>query len=511
MPRTVGLHEATLQELQAACNASLLTSTSLVERCLARIEALDKQGPGLNAVITLNPHALETAHALDAERRLRGARGPLHGIPVVLKDNLDTHDLPTTGGSVLLHGSTPPDDACVVRRLRGAGAIVLAKVNMSEFASGGTFSSIIGYSRNPHDLARSTSGSSGGTAVAVAAGYAPLGLGTDTGGSIRGPAAAQGLVALKPTRGLLSRDGIIPLSPTLDTAGPMTRHVGDLAAALGAMTGVDPADPGTRDSEGHFLHDYTRGLRTDSLRGARLGVARDFAGADADVDWVFESSLDTLRRAGAHLIDIRYPTWLLEIKDSLFDAIRLPEFAPHIEKYLATLGPGFPKSLHDLIDRSRQLPPGGGPGTRTNPGRWAQFEREAGSGSLVEPAYRSALAHGLPLVRSLLTGLMTANQLDAIIYPTAIRRAALVAGHFADPTGPAPGSAANIANLTGLPDLVVPAGFTGDRLPVCMSFLGTAFGEERLLSLGYAFEQATRARRQPAHAPALPAEMIELP
>ncbi len=505
------LGDATLGDIQAACEAGTLSAQSLVARSLARIEAFDRQGPRLQAVISLNPQALETARALDDERSRQGARGPLHGVPVVLKDNIDTADLPTTAGSILLEGARPPDDAFLVRQLRAAGAIILAKVNLSEFASGGTFSSIIGYSRNPHDLARSTSGSSGGTAVAVAAGYAPIGIGTDTGGSIRGPAAAQGLAALKPTRGLISRDGIVPLSPTLDTAGPMARHVADLAAALGVLAGIDAADEGTRASLGRASSDYTRSLDAQALRGARLGVARDFAGADADVDWVFQASLDALRRAGAQLVDVHYPPWLLALKDSLFDAIRLPEFAPALAQYLSTLGSGYPKSLEDLIVRARRLPAGGGPGSGSNPGRWAQFEREAASGSLADYRYQSARMHGLNLVESIVTGLLSTHQLDALVYPTAIRRPALVAGHSADPTGPAPGSAANLANLSGLPDLVVPAGFTGDRLPVCLSFLGTAFGEARLLSLGYAFEQATRARRQPVHAPGLPGETFMRP
>lgn len=505
----VSLCDASLHDLSAAIANGRLTAQNLVERSLARIQAYDQQGPRLNAVITLNALALDLARSLDAERAERGPRGPLHGIPVVLKDNFNTFDLPTTGGSVLLEGSIPPGDAFVVRKLREAGAIILAKVNMSEFASGGTFSSILGYSRNPHDLARSTSGSSGGTAVSVAAGYAPLGLGTDTGGSIRGPAAAQGLVALKPTRGLLSCSGIIPLSPTLDTAGPMARHVHDVAAILGAMTGIDTADEATRASEGLFRLNYTQALHVDALQGVRLGVARDFSGADADVDWVFEASLEALRSAGAQLVDVRYPPWLIDIKDKLFDEVRLPEFAPHIAKYLATLTPGYPRSLREMIERARALPSGGRPGTRPNPGRWAQFEREAACAGLNDYRYTSALAHGLPLVRSIVTGLLASHQIDAIVYPTAVRRVALVAGHNADPSGPAPGSAANIANLCGLPDLVVPAGFTGDGLPVCISFLGTAFSEQKLLCMGFAFEQRTRARRQPLHAREIHGELVQ--
>jgi amidase len=509
--RAIDLDAATLAELNAAFEAGTLSSETLLQSSMARIQAYDRQGPKLNAVITLNPAALETARALDAERRATGPRSPLHGIPFVLKDNFDTFDMPTTGGSVLLEGSVPPDDAFVVKKLRAAGAVVLAKVNMSEFASAGTFSSILGYSRNPHDLMRSTSGSSGGTGVAIAAGYAPLGLGTDTGGSIRGPAAANGIAALKPTHGLLSRDGIIPLALSLDTAGPMARNVHDIALALGLMTGVDLADGATQQSEGRFLDDYTKDLDPAALDGARIGVARDFMGADADVDWVVKSGLDTMRRAGSTLIEVRYPKWLLDAKDDFFDAIRMAEFGPQIAAYLATTGRDYPKSLAQLIERSLRLPSKRPNGTGPNPGRWAQFEREAASGTLQDYRYTSVRDHAMPLVRAAIDGILASANLDAIVYPTALRRAALVAGPTADPTGPAPGSATNVANLAGLPDLVVPAGFTGDGLPVGISFLGAAFSEQKLLSLGYSFEQSSRARRRPIHTPALEGDWISLP
>src|SRR5919204_2938505 len=264
--RTIEFDAATIADINAAFDAGTLTSEALTRLCLARIAAFDRKGPSLHAVIALNPKAIEQARALDAERKSKGRRSPLHGLPVVLKDNYDTFDMPTTGGSVLLEGSIPSKDAFVVKKLRDAGAIILAKVNMSEFASGGTYSSLGGQTLNPHDLARIPSGSSGGTGVAVAAGYAPIGLGTDTGGSIRGPATTNGIAALKPTHGLLSRSGIIPLALTFDTGGPMARHVYDVAAALGVMTGIDPADTATRKSEGRFETDYTRHLKADALQ-----------------------------------------------------------------------------------------------------------------------------------------------------------------------------------------------------------------------------------------------------
>ena len=248
--QAAGLSSATIEDLNAAFDTGTLTSQRLVEMYLARIAAYDQSGPALNALLTLNSEAIETARALDAERRERGPRSPLHGIPVVLKDNVDTADMPTTAGSLILAGSIPPDDAFIVQKLRAAGAIILAKANMSEFASGVTMSSVGGRIRNPHDLARTPSGSSGGTGAAIAASFAQLGIGTDTGGSVRGPSTSNGIVGLKPTHGLMSRDGIVPLALSFDMAGPMARSVYDVAAMLGVMTGVDPADDATIKSRG---------------------------------------------------------------------------------------------------------------------------------------------------------------------------------------------------------------------------------------------------------------------
>src|SRR6266540_6047128 len=271
--KTIDLDSATIADINVAFDAGTLTAEKLVQMCLARIAAFDRKGPALHAVIALNPKALEQARALDAERKAKGRRSPLHGIPVVLKDNYDTFDMQTTGGSVLLEGSIPSKDAFVVKKLRDAGAIVLAKLNMSEFASGGTYSSLGGQSLNPHDLSRGPSGSSGGTGVAIAAAYAPLGMGTDTGGSIRGPSISNGIVGFKPTHGLLSRSGIIPLALSFDTGGPMARSVYDVAAVLGIMTGVDAADAATKKSEGSLQTDYTKELRADALKGGRIGIA----------------------------------------------------------------------------------------------------------------------------------------------------------------------------------------------------------------------------------------------
>ena len=255
--QTLEMTASTIEDINAAFNSESLTSEQLVELYLSRIEAYDEAGPAINAVLVLNGQALDRARALDTERRAKGPRSRLHGIPIVLKDNIDTADLPTTAGSSLLAGSLPPDDAFIVQKLRAAGAIILAKVNMSEFASGGAMSSLGGPIRNPHDLERSPLGSSGGTGASIAAAYAQFGLGTDTGGSVRWPSTANGIVGLKPTYGLVSRDGIIPLALSFDMAGPMARNVYDVAAALSVMTGIDPADQATVQSEGRIDIDYT--------------------------------------------------------------------------------------------------------------------------------------------------------------------------------------------------------------------------------------------------------------
>src|SRR5262245_29597260 len=515
--KSIDFDAATVADINAAFDAGTLTAESLTQMCLARIAAFDRKGPSLHAVMTLNPKAVEQARALDVERKTKGRRSPLHGIPVVLKDNYDTFDMPTTGGSVLLEGSIPSKDAFVVKKLRDAGAIILAKLNMSEFASGGTYSSLGGQSLNPHDLARGPSGSSGGTGVAIAAAYALIGLGTDTGGSIRGPATTNGIAALKPTHGLLSRSGIIPLALSFDTGGPMARSVYDVAAALGVMTGIDATDSATSKSDGKFLSDYTKDLRADALKGARIGIARDFMGSDPDVDWVMESAFAAMKKAGATLVDVRYPKWLLDAKEEFYSTMRYPEFVVQIAEYLKGTGPKYPKSLAEMIERANQFTGTRPDGARPNPSRWTLFKRELEANPIDDYRYKAVRDYALPMMRAVVDGMLDAQQMDANADPTSSRRPGLISATAG--TGTSVGSAlaasglssTNIANLTGFPDLIVPAGFTGDSLPVGISFLGRAFSEAKLLSLGYSFEQSTKARRRPVHTPLLPGESVERP
>jgi amidase len=505
----VELASATITEINAAFDAGGLNSEKLVQLYLDRIDAYNKKGPAINAVLLLNPNAMAEARALDAERLETGRRSPMHGIPVVIKDNLDTADMPTTAGSFLLKDSYPPDDAFLVKKLKEGGAIILAKLNMSEFASGDALNSLGGEIGNPHSMTRSPAGSSGGTGAAIAAAFASVGLGTDTGGSVRSPSSANGIVGLKTTHGLLSRDGVIPLALSFDTVGPMARSVTDVAIALGVMTGVDSADDSTRKSVDRFETDYTQFLDPNSLQGARIGVARVFMKSDAEVDWVVEAALQSMRDAGAEIIDVEFPTWLLDSRGEFYRAIRYPEFRAQIAEYLATLAPEYPKTLAELISRAMQLTANNEEGAMPNPVRWSLMMQEDKSGELTDYEYTVVRDHALPLIRATIEGILSAEQLDAIVYPTLPTPADLIEtasrGSVSAGSG---GSPVILANLSGFPDLIVPAGFTGRGLPVTISFMGPAFSEPRLLGLGYALEQRLKAIRLPVLTPALTNETI---
>lgn len=503
------LTSATIVQINAAIDAGALDSQRLVQLYLDRIDAFNKKGPAINAVLMLNPNAMAEARALDNERMTQGRRSPMHGIPVVIKDNLDTADMPTTAGSFLLKDSVPPDDAFLVKQLRDAGAIILAKLNLSEFASGDATNSIGGVIGNPHSETRSPAGSSGGTGAAIAAAFASVGLGTDTGGSVRMPSSANGIAGLKTTHGLLSRDGVVPLALTFDTVGPMARSITDVAIALGVLTGVDSADESTLKSEGKFEKDYTQFLDPNALQGARIGVARVFMKSDTEVDWVVESALQSMRDAGAEIVDIELPAWLLETRGEFYRAIRYPEFRAQIAVYLATLAPEYPKSLAELISRAMQLTASREDGAIPNPSRWALMMEEDKSGELDNYKYTAVLEHGLPLIRATIQGLLDTENLDAIVYPTMPTAAALIesppSGTVSAGSG---GSPVILANLSGFPDLIVPAGFTSRGLPVTLSFMGPAFSEPTLLGLGYALEQRLQAIRVPILTPALGGETI---
>ena len=521
---TLNLETATIADLNQAFAGGKLTSEKLVGIYLKRIEAYDKKGPAINAVITLNPKALAEAKALDAERKAGKVRGPLHGVPIVLKDNFDTFDLPTTAGSQLLAGSIPPDDAYTVKKLREAGVVILAKVNLSEFAgSGGSVSgatdpdtlkkgavpngssSMGGQTLNPHDLTRGPAGSSGGTGAAIAAGFAQFGLGSDTGGSVRGPSSANGIAGLKPTRGLMSRDGIVPLALSYDTGGPMARTVYDVAAALGAMTGVDAADAATKPSEGNFKKDYTQYLKTGSLKGARIGIARDFLGKDAGTDAVVEQSIATLKKLGAVVVDpVKYPDYLIQAKQPIYNLLVASEFKAQITQYLQTTKPGFPKSFDEIVAKAND------PATKYRAPEKAFALKYTASQALplTDPSYLALKNEQLAAVDAGINALFTKYKLDAIVYPTSPRPATLIKP--TTPPMPAAGtdSATSFANFTGYPDLIVPAGMTKEGLPVTISFFGKAWSEPKLFGYAYDFEQATKALTQPKTTPALPDDTI---
>ncbi|MEO7152965.1 MAG: amidase [Burkholderiaceae bacterium] len=493
---------ADIAALQAALDSGRHSAASLVAGCLQRIAAIDRAGPRLNAVIELDPQAGAIAARLDRERREGRERGPLHGLPVLLKDNIATADgLQTTAGSRVLMGIKPPRDAHLVTRLREAGAVILGKTNLSEWAnirstrSTSGWSSRGGQTRNPYSLDRNPSGSSSGSAVAVAAGLCAAAVGTETDGSIVSPASINGIVGLKPTVGLVSRDGIVPISHTQDTAGPMARSVADAARLLSALAGPDPRDPATARAQ---PTDYTRFLDPQRLRGARLGVVRNQFGSHDGVLAVMETALQALRAAGAVLVD---PVELEHV-DKYGDAeleVLLTEFKVGLARYLAEFAPGAPiANLADLIAWNQAH--------RASAMPWfgqELFEKAQATAGLDTPAYRTALDTCARYARvEGLDALFAKHRVDALIAPTggpAWLSDYVNGDHYG-------GSFSTPAAVAGYPHLTVPAGFV-HGLPVGLSFVGPAWSEGVLLGLGYGYEQATRARRAPRYlkSSALPA------
>lgn len=512
---TFSLEEATVADINAAFDAGALTSERLTQLYLNRIETYDNNGPKINSIITINPDALQTASQLDKERQLTGPRSPLHGIPVILKDNYDTFDLPTTAGSVVLKGSTPPDDGFLVKQLRDAGAVILAKGNLDEWAHGGSpgggYSSIDGQTLNPYNLNRGPAGSSGGPGAAIAANFGVIGTGSDTGGSIRGPAAANGLVGIKPTLGLTSRDGIVPFSLSLDVGGPMARTVTDAAIALGTMTGVDANDLRTLESEGKFYKDYTQFLNPDSLQGARIGVARNFFGGNDEVDQAINTALETMNDLGATVVDsTNFPQDVLASIGNTYTVISDTEFKSQIAEYLASLGDDAPvKTLADIIALS-ESPEVVNSEFPVNSRVLERLKEAEARDSLSDPLYIDNLNSGTALVQNAIRNIMDANNLDAILYPTS-RCPASPIPSVVDPTyvcrsGP---GASTLANISGFPDVQVPAGFTDGGLPITLSLLGRDYSEPTLLGLAYSYEQATMLRSPSSLVPALPGEEFE--
>jgi amidase len=485
--------EATIAELQAAMKSGKETAVSLAKEYLQRIEDLDKRGPAVNAVIEINPDAPAIARDLDRERKAKGPRGPMHGIPVLIKDNIATHDrMMTTAGSLALLGSVPPQDSFVAQKLREAGAVILGKTNLSEWAnfrgdrSSSGWSGRGGQTHNPYALDRNPSGSSSGSAVAVSANLCAVAIGTETDGSIISPSTVCGIVGLKPTVGLVSRSGIIPIAHSQDTAGPMARSVADAAILLGALTGVDSRDTATESSREKSHRDYTQFLDPNGLRGARLGVARKFFRSGSISEKLLESALEEMKRLGAVIVDVADD--LAKFGEAEHEVL-LYEFKVDLNVYLTSLGPKAPvRSLQDVIDfnernKEKELP-------------WFGQEtliKAQEKGPLTEQAYLDAVEKCRRLSRDEgIDGAMDKHELDAIVAPS---------GGPAGKTDPiygdrGVGGSSSPAAVAGYPNITVPA---GDRfgLPVGISFFGRAFGEPTLLRIAFAFEQATKARKPP--------------
>jgi amidase len=491
-PPAFELDEVTIAELQQGLQSGKYSSKSLVEKYTDRIDDIDKRGPTLRAVIELNPDAEAIAVALDRERKERGPRGPLHGVPILLKDNIDTYDrMMTTAGSLALVGAKPAQDAFVARKLREAGAVILGKTNLSEWANFRSTKSSSGWSarggqtKNPYALDRNPCGSSSGSGAAVAASLCAAAIGTETDGSIVCPSTANSLVGIKPTLGLVSRSGIIPIAHSQDTAGPMTRTVADAAIVLTAIQGVDPADSATRASR---LADFTTALSKDGLRGMRLGIARKHFGFSERVDNLMNDAIAEIKRLGAVIVDPADIPTSGKFDDSEFEVL-LYEFKADLNAYLAKLGPQAPvRSLKDVIafneqNRAREMPYFG----------QDIMEKAQEKGPLTSKPYLAALRKNHLLTRSQgIDFIMKKHRLDALIAPTGgppWPTDWINGDHFT-------GGYSSASAVAGYPHITVPAGYVFG-MPVGISFFGGAYSEAKLIRMAYAFEQATKVRRPP--------------
>ncbi len=452
------------------------------------------------------------------------ADGPLHGWRIAVKDNMDVAGTVRTDGLAPRHPPPAARDAVAVERLRSAGALIVGKTNLEALSFGATTQNRHwGACRNPWDPTRIPGGSSGGSAVAVAAGLVRAALGTDTGGSIRQPAALCGITGLRPSHGAIPMDGVTALAPSFDTVGPMARHVADLAAALNVMAGPDPRDPATAANAGKIPADYLAGLKPDALKGARLGLMRDFMKSDPAVDAVVETAVAILRKQGATVVDVKLPRYVIGLNGDLYETIRETEFHVQIEQYLATLPrKDLPKTLAEIVAQSEKVLVTE-EGWEPNRGRLETMKRSMKAGKFGDEPYRSAVGDGRKMVRENLEAIVAKEKLDALIAPTSGRPAGLLRDDAGEPpaSGAVPAAAdaarpagggvgyTRLINLAGWPELIVPAGLTSEPvLPVTLSFIGPAFSEARLLALGYAFEQALPVRVLPAKTPALANETI---
>lgn len=485
--------DATILQLAEKMNAGRLTARTLAAAYLKRIEAVDRHGPKLNSVIELNPDALAIATELDRERKSGRVRGPLHGIPLLLKDNIATRDrMSTSAGSLALAGVPVTRDAFIVMRLSEAGAVILGKTNLSEWANFRSTRSTSGWSarggltRNPYALDRNTSGSSSGSAAAAAASLAAGAIGTETDGSIVSPAAKNGIVGFKPTVGLVSRDGIVPIAASQDTAGPMTRTVADAALLLSTIAGTDPRDNGTRDARLH--PDYTRFLDSEGLRGARIGVARAYVSANDRVQALFSRALEAMKARGAEIVDpVALPARAGFAEAEL--EVLLHEFKAGLAQYLAEFAPTAPiRAVDELIafnerHRDREMPHFG----------QELLAMAAERGGLESPVYRDALAKGRRITREEgIDKALAEHRLDALVAPTG---GPAWLTDFVNGDSHAGGFSAPAA-VAGYPHITVPMGQIAG-LPVGLSLVGAAWSEPTLIKLAYAYEQATRLRRPP--------------
>lgn len=489
------IEEATIADLHAAMRAGALSCRQLVQGYLRRIEAYDRNGPAINALIVVNPAALATADSLDRRYAREGFAGPLHCVPVIVKDNFETNDLPTTAGSLALQGWRPTRDAFQVQRIRAAGAIVLAKSNMAElaFSPNETVSSILaGYTKNPYALDRVTAGSSGGTAAAVAASFGAVGLGSDTGNSIRGPSAHQALVGIRSTMGLTSRMGVVPLFDSQDIAGPMGRTVADVVAVFQVVAGEDPADPATAAARGRPMPRYADSLRADGLRRARIGVlhaAYDTPTLDAEVGAVFQSALADLQRLGATVLD--------PVAIPALDSIRRLQSGPcspfkhDFETYLASVADSRPpvRTVDEILASGRYHP---SVQARLEAAQRVTESPAESAGCRAREQYRAAL-------RVAVRQLMDSLRLDALAYPTWSNPPRLI-GDLNTPGGD---NSQLFSPATGFPAITVPMGYTRGQLPAGLQLLARPFAEATLFRLAFAYEQGTHHRRPPATVPPL--------